>query len=158
MSLVDVLYRRLVQSVATKREPDFYIGGRQDTYLQRWYVIPRNPVFNVYLHRFLRSDDDRALHDHPWLNLSVLLDGSYTEHTIKAGGINIRTVRKAGDVKLRLPTAAHRIELTHGECWTLFVTGPRVRRWGFHCPRRWVPWQDFVARDDKGSVGLGCDA
>ena len=46
-------------------------------------------MFNLYLHEFSRSDDDRALHDHPWLfNLSVLLSGTYVEHTIDAGGIH----------------------------------------------------------------------
>ena len=32
--------------------------------------------------RFLRSDDDRALHTHPWLaNFSWLLRGGYREHS-----------------------------------------------------------------------------
>lgn len=44
------------------REPDFVIG---DDYLRRWYVVPRNPFCNVYLHHILHSDDDRALHDQP---------------------------------------------------------------------------------------------
>lgn len=47
------------------RAPDFYIGGNANPYLLRWWVIPRNRFFNVYLHKFLRDDDDRALHDHP---------------------------------------------------------------------------------------------
>jgi hypothetical protein len=116
------------------RPPDVRIGPADDTYLQRWHVIPRNRFFNVYLHRFLRSDDDRALHDHPWINLSILLRGTYTEHTIAAGGVHQRAVRKAGDFKLRGARTAHRVELTHGTCWTLFITGPRLRSWGFHCP------------------------
>jgi hypothetical protein len=69
------------------RVPDFVIGGEQRPYLLRHFVIPRNPLFNVYLHCFLRSDDDRAHHDHPWLfNMSWLLDGEYIEHTIARGG------------------------------------------------------------------------
>ena len=50
-----------------RRAPDFVIGGSDNPYLLRWFLIPRNPVFNVYLHKFMRSDDDRALHTHPWL-------------------------------------------------------------------------------------------
>ena len=61
--------------------------------MRRWWVIPRNKWFNVYLHHFLRSDDDRALHDQPWWNLSILLDGEYTEHTIAAGGVRLRCLR-----------------------------------------------------------------
>jgi hypothetical protein len=56
--------------------------------MRRWWVIPRNKFFNIYLHHFLHSDDDRALHDHPWWNVSILLrSGSYVEHTIAAGGV-----------------------------------------------------------------------
>jgi hypothetical protein len=143
--------------LAFEREPDVYIGGREDTYLERWWLIPRNPVFNVYLHHFLRSDDDRALHDHPWVNLSILLAGSYTEHTIAAGGVNVRTERRAGDMKLRSPLAAHRVELTDGACWTLFITGPRIRDWGFHCRKGWVSHKAFVHVDGKDeTVGSGC--
>lgn len=62
---------RAILNWVSNRPPDVVIGGFQNPYLLRWYVIPRNPVFNVYVHLFLRSDDDRALHDHPWANLSV---------------------------------------------------------------------------------------
>jgi hypothetical protein len=153
------LAERLISRI-TRRAPDVIIGSAFNPYLIRWWVIPRNRFFNVYLHRFMRSDDDRALHDHPWTNLSILLRGTYTEHTIDAGGINVRTERHAGQWKLRLfGSFAHRIELTHGECWTLFITGPRYRHWGFHCPSGgWVHWQRFTAADNPGEVGKGCDA
>jgi hypothetical protein len=144
----------------TRRPADFVIGGAERPYLRRWFVIPRNRLFNVYLHQFLRSDDDRALHDHPWANLSILLRGEYVEHTIAAGGIEHRAYLQAGDVRLRWTgRIAHRIELTDGPCWTLFITGPRYRTWGFHCPRAgWIPWQRFVASDDIGAVGKGCES
>ena len=73
------LFALLRRRIADRRAPDLVIGGAADPYLRRWYVLPRNPVLNVYLHHFLRSDDDRALHDHPWVNASVLLDGDYVE-------------------------------------------------------------------------------
>lgn len=151
------LAERLITSI-TRRPPEFVIGGHDRPYLRRWWVIPRNPFFNVYLHQFLRSDDDRALHDHPWTNLSILLRGRYIEHTVAAGGIHRRQEYAAGAWKLRGPRYAHRIELHAGECWTLFLTGPRIRAWGFHCPERgWIPWQRFTAADDAGAVGRGCD-
>ena len=43
---------------ALGRQPDFVVGKPEDPYLLRWWVIPRNKRFNVYLHKFLRSDDD----------------------------------------------------------------------------------------------------
>jgi hypothetical protein len=148
----------------TRRPPDFIIGGAENPYIRRWWVIPRNRFFNIYLHHFLRSDDDRALHDHPWASCSILLQGSYVEHTIAAGGINVRKLFAAGDWRIRWSgRLAHRIELLRRAghelpCWTLFITGPRYREWGFHCESRWVPWQKFVSVGDSGSVGPGCDA
>jgi hypothetical protein len=150
------LAERLI-SISERRPPDFIIGKGDDAYMLRWWVIPRNRWFNIYLHRFLRSDDDRALHDHPWINLSWLLQGAYVEHTIKAGGVNVHTRREAGALKLRKPGAAHRIELTDGPCWTLFITGPRVRQWGFHCPLGWVHWKEFTKQGSAGEVGPGCN-
>jgi hypothetical protein len=58
---------------------------------------------------------------------------------------------------LRKPTALHRVELTHGHCWTLFITGPKVRDWGFQCPHGWRHWQDFTAGPRGEVVGRGCD-
>ena len=142
---------------AQRRNPDFIIGPKSDPYLKRWWIIPRNRFFNIYLHKFLHSDDDRALHDHPWLNVSLLLDGSYTEHTISQGGVHHHTVYKTGDLKFRRAKAAHRIELHAGTCWSLFVTGPVIREWGFHCPTGWRIWREFVDDRDSGQVGRGCE-
>lgn len=144
---------------AQLRTPNWVIGGAENPYLLRWYVIPRNRFFNIYIHYFLRSDDDRALHDHPWVNLSVLLEGCYIEHTIAAGGIHYRELRCAGDWKLRTPRSAHRIELAYGPCWTLFITGPKVREWGFHCPDKgWRHWRIFTNPLDGGrTTGRGCE-
>lgn len=169
--LADWLLSSLAHRVMAKRDPDFVVGADSDggAYLRRWWLIPRNPVFNIYLHHFLRDDDDRALHDHPWPWLSFLLGGSYIEHTIAAGGIHRRQTRLPGSLKVSAPRRAHRIELVRSDdkyiagkavpCWTIFITGPRLRGWGFHCPERgWVPWQRFTAEGKPGEVGPGCDA
>lgn len=140
------------------RQPDFIIGGAADPYLLRWWAIPRNRFFNIYLHEIIRSDDDRALHDHPWLNCSILLQGGYVEHQIRDGGIHQRFVRKAGDVAFRRPSAAHRLEVrpAFGTTISLFITGPIVRHWGFHCPEAgWRHWKDFTS-EDSSRVGRGC--
>ncbi len=143
--------------VQSSREPDLVIGDPKEPYLLRWWLIPKNRFFNVYLHEFLRSDHDFALHDHPWWNLSILVRGRYTEHTIKAGGVNVRTERKVGDFKFRTAKAAHRIELSHGTCRTVFITGPLIRQWGFHCPMGWRPWPEFTKPGSYGEIGKGCD-
>lgn len=124
------------------RKPDVVIGGTEDPYLYRWHIIPRNKYFNIYLHHFMRSDDDRALHDHPWWNISILLTGGYLEHT-KTDVLP----RYRGSVVFRGPSTSHRIELDHGPVWTLFITGRRVREWGFHCPQGWKHWKEFTKND-----------
>lgn len=164
-----------------KRKPDFIIGSLDNPYLLRWYIIPRNRFFNIYLHKFCRSDDDRALHDHPWVSCSIILKGGYQEHT--PDGIFKRT--PAG-IYFRKATQAHRVELHRAwgikrtwcevcscchefhesdaieiPAWTIFITGPKVREWGFHCPKGWRHWRDFVSvheGDAKGNeVGRGCE-
>jgi hypothetical protein len=155
-SIIQPFSRRL-RVAAAKRQPDVLIGKQDDTYMQRWWLIPRNRIFNIYLHHFLRSDDDRALHDHPWWNASILLKGKYTEHTISAGGIHHHLEYEAGDIKLRGARYAHRIELTDGPCWSLFLTGPAIREWGFHCPAGWRPWRQLVDTKKSCHIGRGCD-
>lgn len=137
-----------------KRPPDFIIGGAEQPYMLRWFLIPRNRFFNIYHHRILRSDDDRALHDHPWWSLSIVLDGQMLEEL--PGGV--RRQLREGDIVLRRAASAHRLELRdHGWCHTLFITGPRIREWGFHCPQGWKHWKDFTAKGDSGRIGPGCD-
>lgn len=136
---------------ALSRDPDVRIGP---DYLHRWYVVPRNLRANVYLHRFLASDDDRALHDHPWPSTSLCLRGFMYEYC--ASGPPRKVM--AGDVIDRPATWAHRLELIPGtECWTLFATGAVEREWGFCCPSGWRHWRDFVDEADHGRVGKGCE-
>jgi hypothetical protein len=155
------------------RKPDFIIGGSQNPYMLRWWVIPRNRWFNIYLHKILRDDDDRALHDHPWWNVSIVLRGAYIEVMPLPAGEptpfsriadmrQIRRRRGPGSIVFRKATACHRLELPVENggiryVWSLFLTGPVIRRWGFHCPHGWRYWKEFVASDDAGAVGRGCE-
>ncbi len=143
----------------TRRPPDFVIGGHDRPYLRRWWVIPRNRLLNFYLHQFLRSDDDRAHHSHPWLfRVSIILRNSYTEHRIVEGGIVVKQVRASGGISFSWGASPHRVEMHDGDCWTLFITGPRVREWGFYCMERgFIHWKTFTAGDDPGAIGKGCD-
>ena len=144
--------------------PHFVVGDPSDPYLLRWYVIPRNRWCNIYLHKFLRSDDDRALHDHPWWFVSLVLWGGYKEHhPCPICGDSIRHYcfpyhRTAPSIAFRRAEDAHRVELIDNKpCWTLVITGPKVREWGFWCPQGWRHWREFTARDNPGAVGRGCE-
>lgn len=148
------------------REPDFVIGPKGDPYMLRWWFIPRNHYFNIYIHMILHDDDDRAMHDHPWASLSLLCQGNITEHykaklDRKIGGpIYVDRVRhfKPNDWVYRSSKFAHRLEIDNYHIETpitVFMTGPRVRDWGFHCDNGWVPWKEFVAEDKDGNA-RGC--
>lgn len=129
--------------------PDERIGP---DYMRRWFIIPPNKLFSVYLHEIRSSDDDRALHDHPACSMSILLKGSYRE--ITAAGAK---VHGPWDVVFRKGSTAHRLEVVDGPVWTLFFMGPRYRQWGFHCPKGWVHWRDYCDPNDPyGKIGRGC--
>lgn len=116
-----------------RRPPDVVI---HENYLRRWHVIPRNRWFNVYLHNFLEPDEGCDLHDHPYWSVSIVLRGLYVE---ELPGLKSKT-RSAPALILRTPTTAHRIyHVSKGGAWTLFITGPRVRQWGFYRDDGWVP-------------------
>jgi hypothetical protein len=138
------------------RGPDNIIGDPADPYMHRWHVVPRNEWCNVYLHKIMRSDDDRALHDHPWNNSTLVLEGGYFEH-LKDG---YKEWRGPGWQGSRTAETLHRLELDPTRspyALTLFTTSPKLREWGFACPKGWVHWQDFVAPTEGGNmVGQGC--
>ena len=142
--------REVIQS----RPPDFKVEGPEGTYLNRWHVINRNKWCGLYFHQFLHSDEDRALHDHPYMNMSVVLTSGYDEY-LKSKVIR----RMPGDIIFRLPSTPHRVALINNQVvTTMFLMGPRIRQWGFHCPRGWVPWQDFVQQIPGGNKsGKGCN-
>lgn len=135
-----------------RRAPDFIIGEPVDPYLLRWWMIPRNDFGNHYRHLIVKDDDDRALHDHPWDSVSVVLSGTLCE--ILPGGDS--RILEVGQPYFRKATDAHRLIVVEGPVWTDFFTGPKVRDWGFHCEQGWVHWEDFTARDNPGALGRGC--
>ncbi len=130
--------------------PHFIIGG---DYMHRWFILPRNAMQNLYLHHLLRSDED-VMHDHPWDSVSFVIKGGFMEHT-PAGSF----WRAPGDVIARKAADVHRLELPEGRTSvSLFFTGPKIREWGFACPKGWVHWKDFTGgyHDGRSEKGAGC--
>jgi hypothetical protein len=117
------------------RKPDAII---RKNYLARWHLIKRNKYLNIYLHKFTGSDDV-ILHDHPWWSVSFSLKGELNEHTFNKTRIIPRFLPI-----LRSAKTAHRLELIQGPAWTLFITGPKIRKWGFYHPTiGWMPWDKY---------------
>ncbi len=102
-------------------------GGRR--YLERYFVCSVFGV-RVYLHRFVDSDPDRGLHDHPWRwAASLVLAGWYWEQTRQSGG-----PRRVRWFNLLTGDTFHRVLLPVklDEVWTLFIVPARdVKEWGF---------------------------
>lgn len=144
---------RTLINLLFRRPPDFLIGDEDAPYLRRWWIIPKNDDRNYYLHHFCRDDVDRALHDHPWESLSIVIWGGYHEVT-QLG----KRWFGIGSVIRRQATYRHRIIVSESgrDCWTIFITGPKVREWGFWCPKGFVHWRDFVDPTNTGRVGVGC--
>jgi hypothetical protein len=136
------------EGIIASRPHDYRIGFN---YIRRWWILPRNPWCNVYLHEMRGSDIDRALHDHPWPNTSFLILGSYIEHTPEG-----RFERHSGDTVTRSASDLHRLELVGERAISLFATGPKQREWGFACEQGWVHWMDFTDPADSSRVGRGC--
>lgn len=140
----------------------FAIGPHHDPYMLRWRLFPVNRWGNLYLHWFRHDDEDRALHDHPWKSMSIMLWGETTEVWLdrgffkSTGGREQRRKTPLFWPVFREATFAHRL-IIHKRALTLFFTGPRVRDWGFLCPKGWRPWQEFVNMKNPGEAGPGCD-
>lgn len=131
----------------------------QEPYLERLYFLPRWMtlfLFRAVIHRFWKSDHEcDGLHDHPWPYLTIVLRGGYIEHRLNKPP---RTVR-AGQFIFARAKHLHRIELLDEgqDTWTLFIMGPRIRKWGFVVgePMQWVPWKTWCDfRTDIAPIGI----
>lgn len=124
-------------------------------YLVRYYLFgrprPEQPDgrkkgFNIFLHRFLSSDVEPELHNHPWSrSVSLILTGGYEEERRVGDDVVFRTLRP-GQLNSIGANDFHRIELREEEAWTLFVAGSVTQSWGFwsRVTRKFVPWREHV--------------
>lgn len=135
------------------------VMDRQDNepYLERYYLFLRDRKkfpFNVFLHKFLKSDPD-DVHDHPWPYATLILKGGYWEWMpiFDISGKKIAEFQKwrgPGSFRTASATNYHRIELDPNvECWTLFMPGPQKREWGFLRNNRWVHNDEYLKERTK---------
>jgi len=142
------------------RLPCRIISDDGTPYLERYYVCTVFGV-RVYLHRFVGSDPDRGLHDHPWpWAFSLVLSGWYIEELRRAS--KFRTVRW---INFLTGDTFHRVILPHGrrDTWTLFAHRAKVvKEWGFWHGCKvgaiWTPYpQQTGTREWWPEVPLGRD-
>ena len=121
------------------------LGPDHDPYMKRFKIID-TPLFAIRVHRILRSDADRHLHDHPWSFVSFVLRGGYLEYAPHGCGIPGCCQRReviAPWVVFHRAADLHRLRLSR-PALTLVFCGPRRREWGFQTESGWVPWRDYL--------------
>lgn len=123
-----------------------------EPYLERYYVFLKDRKhfpFNVFLHKFLKSDPD-DVHDHPWPYATLILKGGYYEWIPQFNSKNekigeLQVWRRPGHFRVCGATSYHRIELDPSvECWTLFMPGPQTRDWGFLAKGQWIQHEEYL--------------
>lgn len=143
LKLLDRLGRKRIVMDRVNNEP----------YLERYYLFLKDRdrfPFNVFLHKFLKSDPD-DLHDHPWPYATIILKGGYWEWTpvFDHKGKKIAEFqhwRGPGHFRTCSASSYHRIELDPNvDCWTLFMPGPKQRDWGFLRKGEWIQHEKYLA-------------
>ncbi len=132
-------------------------------YLSRWYLIGEKPAvdpvlagqsaaakpdrFQLYLHYFHRSDDDGALHSHPFAwSIALILFGGYSEER-RVGNDVVCRVLKPFRFNFLRSSDYHRVDLLNPEgAWSLFLVGPKVTTWYFwdRNTKLRAPWRAFL--------------
>jgi hypothetical protein len=160
------------------RKPDLIIGPRDNPQTLRWHLITWRG-WQLSLHKWLRSDDDRAPHDHKADNISLILNRGFFEVVREFSYVGIatyegaKTVRIHGDLTyfrrplvpyFRKAETLHRVALpSDGKpVWSLWLRWPPRRRWGYWCPNGWTDADYYnksadYYRDGISEVDKGCD-
>lgn len=135
----------------TSHLPCRIIAEEGSVYLERYYLFTLLG-WRFYLHRFVGSDPDRGLHDHPWSRaFSIILAGWYWEQT-RSGTRKVRWLNTlTGDTfhRVVLPSEGfvRGLPFLHPDfnkdapCWTLFFhRAEYVKEWGFLRGQVFIPY------------------
>ncbi len=124
----------------------------EEPYLERYYVFLKDRTwfpFNVFIHKFLKSDPD-DVHDHPWPYATLILRGGYYEWIPQFDSegkmsCEVRKWRGPGHFRICSPNSYHRIELKKDvTAWTMFMPGPQKREWGFLVKNKWIANGEYL--------------
>lgn len=107
------------------------LGLPECPYVVRWRV--QFPFGSLRVHHWLASDDLRAVHDHPWWFVTLVLRGGYTDRS-PAGDEHLR----AGSLRYRPALHRHTVVPGPGGAWTVLVTGRPLRAWGFWLGQKFI--------------------
>ena len=106
-------------------------------HFKRWSIWSTR-WFNIYLHQINEADLDEDMHDHPWSFWSIILWGGYQEQ-LKDSLVNRRFLHMA----YRKKNTPHKILRLFRRTWTLVVTGPGDRVWGYDTDKGWKDFKTY---------------
>lgn len=101
------------------------LGNSSCPYIRRW-TFGFTWLFSLRIHHWLSSDDPRHFHDHPWTYFSWIILGSYIDRS-PLGDLR----RERWSIKKFPAEHKHTVVVPEGGCWTIMITGPEKRQWGF---------------------------
>ena len=118
------------------REP---LGRPECPHAYRWTL--NLWLFAIRVHQWIRSDDKRYMHDHPWHFVTLVVRGGYTDVSYRINGGTefdklpeteiVRDVLRVGSIRLRPASHRHYVEVGPEGAWTVLLTSPVVRHWGY---------------------------
>ena len=141
-----------------KKTPYTHIYGETDgvLYMERYWLLNPYPAsdkpgvlswlpISIRIHKIVKEDDDRHLHDHPWNARTFILKGWY--HEERLDGFNRR---EKGDTARLNFGEYHRItQVCEGGVYTIFVTGKYQGTWGFLVDGIKVKYYTYLGLEKK---------
>lgn len=159
------MIENLLDKILKKR---VIINCEHDPYLHRWFLW-KGERLGIYIHKFVRSDEDRCLHCHPWSFIVIPIWRGYIEHS--------ESLRQSGEIyegfhrvypiigtRFRKGTFRHRVELFNDlisqiteyldgsikgtfksplPAWSIFIRFKRFREWGFWPEGKFISWHKW---------------
>jgi hypothetical protein len=111
--------------------------------IQRLYLF-RSRWGSLFLHKIVRPDADRDLHNHPWVwAKSLILRGGYKELRLSPTGRLLCKWVLAGQTNAIDDQTYHRIDIVLPGTITLFWHGARNKSWGFKTPKGHIDWKEY---------------
>lgn len=140
------------------------LGELECPYAYRFVIIIFG--FSIRIHKWLRSDDKRYMHNHPWWFYTFVLKGSYIDVSddiaaYEQGDIDRevgwenhiiekpwrrRDHLKQFSFRYRSANHTHYVEIPKGGCWTILITGKPLNKWGFWINNRYLRPLRFFSR------------
>lgn len=143
-----------------------YDRANKEPYLIRYYLLftnRENFPLNVFIHKFMKGDDDEDPHDHPWGFFHIILSGGYWEQIPvddkdepKFCKGFCKVWRKPGYWNIVNAKYTHRVELDEvsPKPWTLFIPLSHNNYWGFWVKNNMNVWnkikhEDYLKNKDQ---------